>query len=75
MRLRYILKISYRLNYDFKNSSLIIIDLVVNLTVGERTKVKVLSLSVSSNFNDFFIDKREDDSLNIKDCVLIEILI
>ena len=40
-----------------------------------KIRVKILSLSVSSNFNNFFINIRETNILRIKDYALIEILI
>ena len=50
---------------------------VLTLIVEARTKarVRVLLLSVLNNFDDFSTNKREINTLEIKNYILIEILI
>ena len=72
---RLALRILYRVETRFESSSLIIINRIVNLIVEAKTRIKVLLLSVSSNFDNSFIDALEANILRIKDCALIEILI
>ena len=59
----------------FKNLFLIINNRVINLIVEARARIKILLLSVSNSFNNFFIDISEINILEIKDYDLIEILI
>ena len=54
----------------FENLSLIIVDRVIDLIIEARIRVKILSLSVLSNFDDSSINTRETNIL-----ALIEILI
>ena len=49
------------------------INRIINLTI--KAKVKILLLSVSSNFDNFSIDICEINTLSAKDYVLIKILI
>ena len=57
------------------NSFLIIINYIINLIIEARVRVKTLLLSVSNNFNNFFINISEINIFKIKDYALIEIII
>ena len=48
---------------------------IINLIIKARVRIKILLLSVSSNFDNSFIDIRETNILRIKGYALIEILI
>ena len=55
--------------------SLTIDDRVIDLIIEAKARVRILLLSVSSNFDNSSIDARETNALRTKDCDLIEILI
>ena len=75
MRSRWVLRILYRVETRFEDLFLTIDDRVVGLVVEAKAKVRVLLLSVSGDFDDFFIDTRETDILGAEGCDLIGILI
>ena len=64
-----------RVETRFKNLSLIINNYIINLIIEARARIKVLLLSVLSNFNNSFINIYKINILRIKDYKLIEILI
>ena len=49
------LRILYRVNTYFKNIFSIIVDYIMNLIIEAKARIRVLLLSVSSNFNNSFI--------------------